>query len=182
MSRPPLVRPVGEGDLDRLAELHWRGWEDAYRGLVADGLLDATTLELRRAQWRDWSRARRHEGFVRLAECEGAPAGFVAAAAARDIAALGAAGEIVLLYVDRAAQGRGLGRALMRAAAAWAGQAHPGPLGLWVVSANAPARAFYARMGGRAGPERREIVRGHPVVETAYLWDDAQALADQPSR
>ncbi|MBK9080570.1 MAG: GNAT family N-acetyltransferase [Rhizobiales bacterium] len=171
------VRPAAAADLDGIAEIHWRGWEEAYRGQVPDALLDATTLELRRSQWPGWFAARGEAGGLYVAEGDGGLLGYVSAGPAREIAADGAASEIMMLYVRAAGQGGGVGRALTAAAARWAAQAAPGSLGLWVVVGNAPARAFYERLGGRPGRERREIVRGHPIDEIAYLWDDAGELA-----
>lgn len=172
------LRDATPDDLDALAFLHWKGWEDAYRGLLTDALLDGTTLDMRKAQWPGWFATKR-DGLI-VAEDGGAVAGFVCAVPARDIAALGAASEIQLLYVRADRQGAGLGAALLRAGAGRAARLWPGPMGLWVVTGNASARGFYARMGGREGPERREWLRGEPIDEVAYLWDEPARLAACP--
>jgi GNAT superfamily N-acetyltransferase len=169
------VRLAQESDLETIALLHWRGWEETYRGLLSDHLLDGTTLEMRRGDWARWWPAKR-EGLF-LAQAAGAPAGFVCAVPARDIAAQGAVSEIQLLYVLKERQGEGHGRRLLKAGADWAARACPGPLGLWVVTGNAPARRFYERLGGRLGAARRESLRGAAIDEVAYLWDDSGALA-----
>lgn len=170
-----ILRDATPADVETIAVLHWRGWEDAYRGLLADALLDGTTLDLRRRQWPDWFAAKR-PGLI-LAEVAGEPVGFVCAVPAREIAALGATSEIQLLYVRTDRQGAGVGAALLRAGARRAAALWPGPLGLWVVTGNAAARGFYARMGGRLGPARREVLRGAPIDEVAYLWDAPAQLA-----
>lgn len=58
-----------------------------------------------------------------------------------------AQGELYQLYALNAAQGRGVGRALMEAAQGWMAQAFPGPQWLGVWSGNARAQAFYAKRG-----------------------------------
>jgi hypothetical protein len=40
------------------------------------------------------------------------------------------------------------------------------------LSANAPARAFYAAIGGRAVHQRIDESEGWACDETAYLWED----------
>jgi hypothetical protein len=49
-------------------------------------------------------------------------------------------------------------------------------LDLWVMRENAAGRAFYACLGGRPGDERREIERGHAIIEAAYVWPDLVTL------
>lgn len=58
-------------------------------------------------------------------------------------------GELYQLYVARAAQGLGLGRALMARALDWLATTYAGPLWLGVWSGNARAQAFYAAAGFR---------------------------------
>lgn len=169
------LRDARPGDVEALAGLHWRGWEDAYRGLLTDALLDGTSLDMRRRQWPDWF-AQKSAGLI-LAEKGGEAIGFVCASRAREIVALGAASEIQMLYVRADAQDSGVGTALLRAGAGRAARLWPGRMGLWVVTGNARARRFYERMGGRPGPERREILRGEPIDEVAYLWDAPETLA-----
>lgn len=58
-----------------------------------------------------------------------------------------AQGELYQLYALNAAQGMGVGRALMDAALDWLGEAYPGPIWLGVWSGNARAQAVYAKRG-----------------------------------
>jgi GNAT superfamily N-acetyltransferase len=71
---------------------------------------------------------------VTVAEREGAVVGFLA---------VEAGGRVDALYLDAAARGQELGRALVAAAKA----ARPGGLSLWTFLANEGARRFYAREG-----------------------------------
>lgn len=71
-------------------------------------------------------------GWVRLAECDGAPCGFLARNGA----------EVHGLYLWPAVQGRGIARALMQDA-----QWHCESLGLWSFAANDRASRFYRKAG-----------------------------------
>lgn len=61
--------------------------------------------------------------------------------------ASGGQGELYQLYALNAAQGLGLGRALMDAALGWLEEEMPGPVWLGVWSGNERAQAFYAKQG-----------------------------------
>lgn len=80
-------------------------------------------------------------------------------------------GEVRAIYVLRAEQGAGLGRALLAwSAGALLARGHRG-MGVWAIAGNAPARAFYERMGGRlAMGESPCEVAGHPTTKVAYGW------------
>ncbi len=56
-------------------------------------------------------------------------------------------GELYQLYALAAAQGQGIGRALMDVALDWLAQAMPGPVWLGVWSGNERAQAVYAKRG-----------------------------------
>lgn len=45
MGSDPVLRAVGEADARAVAEIHVAGWRWAYRGMVADELLDSLSVE-----------------------------------------------------------------------------------------------------------------------------------------
>jgi len=47
---------------------------------------------------------------------------------------------------------------------------------LWVMEVNAPARAFYERLGGRAVTRREQTRDGFAAIGVAYAWDDLSVL------
>jgi ribosomal protein S18 acetylase RimI-like enzyme len=122
-----VIRPYAPVDWPRLCEIH-----DAARRqeLQASGLLDAFLTLAQTAQNEGL-----FAGTVRVAERSGDLLGFVAF---HD-------GELTWLYVDPAAQRRGVGRALVRAAV----QASPVPLELEVLLGNDAALALYLAEGFR---------------------------------
>jgi ribosomal protein S18 acetylase RimI-like enzyme len=97
--------------------------------------------------------------------------GFAAAGPARE-ADRGWQAEIHALYILRSGQRQGTGRSLMRHLALALQERQRHRVGLWVLTANAPARAFYERIGGRADERRTDQSEGWPCDETAYVWED----------
>jgi ribosomal protein S18 acetylase RimI-like enzyme len=76
----------------------------------------------------------------------------------------------------RHAQRLGIGRALMAAAAAdLLASGHLSAM-LWVLEANAPARRFYASLGGREVARREQQSEGYGAIDIAYGWDDVKRL------
>jgi ribosomal protein S18 acetylase RimI-like enzyme len=78
-----------------------------------------------------------------------------------------AQGELYQLYALNAAQGKGIGKALMTAALDWLGRAMQGPVWLGVWSGNERAQAVYARYGFRKVGEY-----GFPVGD----WTDHEYI------
>lgn len=82
------------------------------------------------------------------------------------------------LHVACDVQGRGIGRALMRRAAEWLSEVQSqGGVYLWVMEANAPARAFYHRLGGRnvETVDKLDAGGGH-APNCRYVWAEPSAL------
>src|SRR5215813_10073864 len=82
-----------------------------------------------------------------IAEIDGAPVGYALHCQDYDTDRLCRSVYLADLYVEKAARGRGVGRALM-AAAAQAGRAREAQVMMWgVLKTNLVARRFYARIG-----------------------------------
>jgi len=89
----------------------------------------------------------------------------------------GADAEVFTLYVVRAAQGVGVGRALLTASARVLRAEGARSLMIFVLSRNERARGFYERLGGEAFAEVASRGWGEGLTETAYRWRDIGALA-----
>ncbi len=127
------------------------------------------TVESRTALWRDvLADGEDADNAVFLA----GERGFVACCAQRDSALreAGYAGEISALYTRRAAQGRGLGRDLFLAAMGHLADRGFRGAALWVLASNAPARAFYERVGGQLAGAREDVIHHHAMDDVAYGW------------
>ena len=81
------------------------------------------------------------------------------------------------LHVDPARRSAGLGRRLMRAAAARLVQQAEGRVYLWVVEANIRAIDFYRRLGGQVVENRINDIAGTAVPCLKVEWTDLVRLA-----
>jgi GNAT superfamily N-acetyltransferase len=138
------------------------GWRTAYRGIIADDVLDALTVEEARIEQREaWLAALPAEEVFLVAEVDGAVVGGAILLPARDDD-LDDAAELVALYVDPQRRYGGIGSALLQAGF----DRMPQPLQvLWVLEDNAPGRRFYEGHGFRPDGHRvlAERIAGSPA-------------------
>jgi ribosomal protein S18 acetylase RimI-like enzyme len=167
-----LVRPAGAADAEDLARVRIASWRAAYRGIVPDAVLDGFDPVAEVVTWRRrlasvtdvWT------GVAFVAEPPARPrlVGFVTTGAARHAGEAGL-GEVWAIYVDPDAQGQGVGRALMEAGIRDRTMRGFGEAVLWVFEANAPARAFYARLGWTPdGAAKPLAIGGAAPIELRY--------------
>jgi ribosomal protein S18 acetylase RimI-like enzyme len=167
-----VVRPADESDAAAIARVEIAGWRAAYRGIVPDPVLDGLDLEHEAATWRE---RLQDQDVVRvsvadLVEPPASPrlVGYVSEGPARGDDKAGV-GEVWAIYVDPAAQGRGAGRALLDAAVRGLAARGYDEAILWVFEANAPARAFYERLGWTPDGAAKPFVIGRAApVELRY--------------
>ncbi len=141
------------GDAAALAGLHHQAWAETYRGLLPEAEIARYDLPFRLAQW-ERILARDNIRVLWVPGC-----GFGMMGAQREAARLAAwPEELCALYLLRAAQGQGLGRALLAGL-------RQRPFTAIVVAGNARALRFYAAAGGVELERRQEPVAGGTVEE-----------------
>lgn len=130
------LRLATPADAAAIARVHVRAWRAGYRGIVAEKVLADLSEAERESLWNEIL-SRGGEDFTLVAEAPDATVvGFCSGRAQTR--------EIAALYVDPGHWRRGIGGRLLDAALERLG----GPdVALWVLEANAPARAFYATRG-----------------------------------
>lgn len=172
-----IVRPAHLNDVPAVARIHVDSWRTSYAGIVPDDFLAGLRYENREAMWQrnlenpDW----RSVLFV-AEDAPGQVVGFACAGPERE-GDPQYTGEVYAIYLLHAAQGKGMGRALMRATAQWL-LAHGYPaLLVWVLATNGPARRFYEAVGGQYVREKDIEIGGAALVEVAYGWRDIGQLA-----
>jgi ribosomal protein S18 acetylase RimI-like enzyme len=161
MSTGQELRPALPGDAARLGEIFVRCWRDAYRGVVADEIIDG----LDPAVVAGWWQGLLAEHDVVVAEREGAPVGMARYGPDPDDPGRG---HLFSLYVDPAASGAGVGRRLLGHAVAQLAAAGFETATLWVFAGNERAIRFYRAAGWEpTGEERVEEELGAPEIQLA---------------
>jgi GNAT superfamily N-acetyltransferase len=160
------VRPAGVEDAVQMAYVNVRCWQETYRGLMPDAVLDDPGfLAAREAFWTAALTAERYrENRAAVAERDGALVGIAMSGPPLDADARWAQ-QLYVLYVLAAAHGTGAGLALLDAVV------DPDvSVALWVADPNPRAQAFYRKHGFVAdgasqveeGVREIRMVRGMP--------------------
>ncbi len=184
------IRRARSSDAAAIGAVHVAAWRSTYPGILPDEFL--ARLSVRR-QAAHYDSAIRNGLGVHVATASGldvGPAGgpprvvgFVTGGPARQFAGsqsgLGE-GEIETLYVLDDWRERGLGRRLMRVAAAHLAASGCKSAFVWVLREN-PSRWFYERLGGRVAAEATVRVGGTSVVQMAYVWPSTEKLEQAAS-
>lgn len=151
------IQDATDADAVRLRELHVLTWVDTYRGLLAPQFY---AERLRHHRLRDWSSLLAHQtevgGGVLVARQAEALLGLCQYGPTEDEDdSASEVGHIHRLYVQPAAQGRGVGALLLCAAAARLSRSGARSLTLWTLENDRRARSFYERRGWQADGGRR---------------------------
>ncbi|MGE0527899.1 MAG: GNAT family N-acetyltransferase [Bdellovibrionales bacterium] len=166
-----LIRRGRPGDEAEIASCHTHAWQQSYRGLVPDHILNSRPLSFcsRMKWWRQVVNGKTPASVQVAESAHHGIVGFCAAEPARDTAMQGK-GEIGALYCLNEYKSKGIGAALFRA-----GCDHLRKLGfpavyVWVLKDN-PSVSFYRHMGGTQLPEEKLINLGGPLPEIAFEWN-----------
>jgi GNAT superfamily N-acetyltransferase len=137
------VRSARVEDVAQMACVHVRCWQETYRGLMSDAVLDDPGFPAARERF--WTAAladeRYRENRAAVSERKGELIGIAMSGPPLDAAAPWVR-QLYVLYVVTASHGTGVGRALLQAVIAPAESA-----ALWVADPNPRAQAFYRKHG-----------------------------------
>src|SRR5918998_6568182 len=113
---PLTVRPARAEDVAQMARVNVRSWQETYRGLMADAVLDDPGFPAARERF--WTAAltdeRYRENRMAVAERDGELIGIAMSGPPLDAAAAWTR-QLYVLYVYAADHGTGTGRALLDA-------------------------------------------------------------------
>jgi ribosomal protein S18 acetylase RimI-like enzyme len=178
------IRKARPADAIAIGAVHVAAWRSTYPGILPDKFLARMSVSRQAAHY---DAAIRSGVGVLVATASGPDVpmgsgprivGFTTAGRARtgDMGGrrLGE-GEVETLYVLDDWRDRGVGRRLMRGAAAHLVEAGCKSAFLWVLRDN-PSRWFYERLGGRAVAEASVHVAGQQVIQVAFVWDPIEKL------
>lgn len=137
------IRPARVEDVAQMARVNVRCWQESYRGLMSDAVLDDPHFLTARERF--WTAAltdaRYHENRVAVAERDGELVGIAMSGPPLDAPAAWAR-QLYVLYVNAADYGTGAGPALLEAVVDPDESA-----ALWVADPNPRAQAFYRKHG-----------------------------------
>lgn len=161
MTTPLPVTPASVSDAPALAAVFVRCWQTAYRGIVADDIIDGLNrFELERR----WARFIEEQG-VFVVRVDGTAVGMTRIGADPDDPDRG---HLFSLYVDPSKSGAGLGRALLARATAELAAAGYRTATLWVFADNERALRFYRAAGwSETGGHRVEPEWRAPELQLA---------------
>ena len=171
------LRDAVATDAETLALLYTASWRDAYSNVLNATYLAGPIEEERLAYWRSELVAADAGRQIILAEDGDDAVGFICVRWPGD-PAWGA--WVDNLHVSRASRGKGAGKQLLKAAAAWVASidAQSG-LYLWSFEANQSALAFYRHLGGEIvekGCSQIPAANGAPIIRV--WWRRATRLRD----
>ena len=179
------IRRARPADSIAIGAVHVSAWRSTYPGILPDGYLARLSVS-RQAAYYDT--AIRGAGSVFVAAASGSDAalgggprivGFATSGHARRGSEINgrrlAEGEIETIYVLDDWRELGLGRRLMRAAAAQLADIGCRSVFLWVLRDN-PSRWFYQRLGGKPVADARIQFAGQMLIQTAFVWDPIDRL------
>ncbi len=175
-TRRILFRTMGPADAPAVAALHATSWRENYHDVLSAAYLAGDVESERAAAWRARLTGATDREFGIVAEIDEALVGF--AYVINDSAGTEFGNLLDNLHVESKAQGRGLGREMLRRVAetldskGWAPK-----LWLWVYASNAGARRFYERYGAEeCGQTLLESADGGRVLSCRYVWRNTIGL------
>ncbi|HTQ79192.1 MAG TPA: GNAT family N-acetyltransferase [Thermoanaerobaculia bacterium] len=170
------IRAAAPPDAPRIVRLHVESWRRVYREVLSASYLEEEIEAERAALWNDRFSHPSFQPHILVAEEAGESLGF-ACAYGDDDPEWGTLLDNI--HVDLAHQGRGVGKALLGAVAAWSAREYPERgLYLWVVESNVEARKIYAHLAGEiVGSSVWEPPGGGAVPSLRFAWRSAAELA-----
>ena len=179
-ARSIVVRKAALVDAPGIAHVHVEAWRETYAPLVDEEFANSFGERDRLAQWmRAFSDASPSDIFV--ADAGGEVVGFASAGPiAHKVANY--AGELFTIYVLRAFHGNGVGRRLVRAAAARMLERLMHSMVAIVLPQNQAARRFYERLGATPLENILVVEEGRELTHVIYGWPDLRALAAQTTK
>jgi GNAT superfamily N-acetyltransferase len=131
-----------------MAAVNAAGWRQGYRDIVPAHYLERLPVSRWLEEMRAGLREPRGDSFTRIAELDGAFAGYCfVAAPGREQPEDSRKAELVALYVDPDRWGRGVGRALLERSLADVGARGYSLIELWTFSRNERALRLYRATG-----------------------------------
>ena len=170
-----LIREATYNDVLAVARLHADSWRNTYRDILSDDYLRFRVEKEREQLWNKRLSQPSAEQRVLIAEEIDETLGFICIVGNADPVW----GVLIdNLHVRHDKKGQGIGKALMRQAAAWTLQNYPGSgIFLHVVQENVAAYEFYQHVGASIHPSAPwHTPDGQVVPEVLCAWKNPETL------
>jgi GNAT superfamily N-acetyltransferase len=172
-----FIREAKPDDAESIGRVVVDTWRTTYGGIVPQDYLDSLSYDNAADRWRGrlsdmdkiWP-----GWFTYVAEDNGRVFGFAGGGPSNGYG-LPFKGELGFIYLMEAHQRRGTGRQLAANVASRLMRGGYLSMIVWVFTQN-PYRAFYEALGGRVVADRFIDKYGGHLSETAYGWDNLEAL------
>ena len=161
-----MIRFAAAEDLEKIAALYVRNHKSAYRGLLSDAYLSALTEETAAEKWAAFLRSPENRIWVAY---EGDR--FLGFAAGMPDAELEETWYLESLHVAGDARGRGVGTALIRAAAQYAREHGCRRMSVCIVRGNDRAAVLYKKLGAAHYACFTDDFGGTPSDSEKLLWE-----------
>ena len=153
------VREAVVEDAEAMANVNAAGWRAGYRGIVPDERLENLPVGRWRREMKAGLREPRVDSFTRIAELSEVVAGYCfVAAPARDEPDGSKLSELVAIYVRPQSWRRGVGRELITAVLARAGELGYEEMYLWTFERNQRALDFYLEFDFQPDGSRQDYM------------------------
>ena len=149
-------------------------WRTAYRGLLPADFLDSLSESHYEERWQRTIADQASGVYVAQ---DGREVVAFASGGRERAGEDGFGGELYAIYVLREAQGRGHGRALVRAVTAGLREIGLSDMIVWVLRDNSAARRFYERLGGVYVREQAITIGSAALREVSYGWRSLGTVA-----
>ncbi len=168
-------RSATENDVEAIAALHAKSWQQNYRNTFSDHFLDNEVVGERLSVWRQRLDDPPNNQFVHIAEIDGSFAGFVCGYIDNHP---GFGTLIDNLHVDSEFIGQRIGEQLMVNTAAFlASRDDDASMYLWALVSNTKAIKFYERIGGMPVETVNDFDIGdREIVKTRYRWSNLKFI------
>jgi ribosomal protein S18 acetylase RimI-like enzyme len=175
------IRPATTADAKGVATVHVDTWRDAYKDIVPSGYLAALDVVTMAERWLKTLTVGVPHVFV--AVVNDTVVGWIAFGPSRDDDLESQCAEIEAIYVAPSFWRRGIGTALVNAAAERLYAEGYSAVALWVLRDNMSAQSFYVRRGFQSDGSAKVIeIGGAPLTEVRLKGSIADERSQMPSR
>ena len=166
------VRAALSQDADAIAHVHVQSWRTTYKPIIPDEYLAGLDEKKWAVQWKEWLD---RDIRVYVVELNNEVVGFVSGGILREKGHSDHA-ELYAIYLLAQAQGRGLGKVLVKTLSNALMSDGFRTMLVWVLEQN-PATCFYEHLGAIRVLEKEIEIGGANLREIAFEWTDLRSLA-----